>query len=319
MSNQRVARCALAALGLVSWASLVYAAEPPPVNQLEGTVVLGKDGQPAVGVPVAMVHRTKGYIRFDDDGLLVRGQDELLFGLFPKRNGQHACQTLTDGNGHFVLRNFAAPADLWLIAAGDDENGYALLTRMKPADHRSEPLRLTLEEPAYIEVESTKVPGSMRVYTTVSLAEPDDETAGGAEEEDLSEHVYFYSRTRWSEGSSKPRRLGPFPSRQRYRVAAQGAGGDVPYTVSLFEKAVELKPGETAEVSLKPTEGLTVTGRVTSSDDKPLDKVNVKIKTADGTLIGGVSDADGKYELHGVPAGTHTLLLLRHAKRTTSG
>jgi hypothetical protein len=334
VSNQRVTRWALAALGPVLWASLVHGAEPPSVNQLEGTVVFKEDGQPAAGVAVAMVHRAKGYLSFDDDGLLAQGEHESLFGLFPKRNGRYACQTVTDPNGHFVLRSFAAPADAWLIAAGDAENGYALLARIRPEDYRSEALRLTLEEPAYIRVETPKAPKSMQVYTAVGLAEPAatpkieaegavggaaEKAASGVEEEDLSQRVVLGSTTLWSEPKSKPRRLGPLPGGQRYRVTAQGSSGSVPYPVLLFERVVEVAPGETAEVTLEPKEGLTVTGRVTSSADKPLAKVNVKIKTADGTVIGGLSEAGGKYELRGVPAGTHTLQLLRHAKRTTSG
>ena len=318
MSNQRGTRWALAALGLVSWVSLVHGAEPPPVNHVEGTVVLQKDGQPAAGVPVAMVHRTKGYLRFDDNGLLGRGEDERLFGLFPKRNGRYACQAVTDASGHFVLRSFAAPEDEWMIAAGDAKSGYALMLHMAPAEYKDKPLRLELAEPAYIDVETPKTPKSMQLYTGVSLAGPVDGAGGDAGEDDPSERVYFRSTMR-GDTKSRRERLGPLPSGQRYRVAGQGYGGSAPYTVALFEKVVEPAPGETAEVTLESKEGLTVTGRVTSTEDKSLANVNVKIKTADGTLIGGVSDADGKYELRGVPAGTHALQLLRHAKRTTAG
>lgn len=334
VSNRRVTRWALAALGPLLWASLAHGTEPPPVNQLEGMVVFKADGRPAAGVSVAMIHGAKGYLSIDDKGLLSQAQHESLFGLFPKRNGRYACQAITDDGGRFVLRNFAAPADTWLIAAGDAQNGYALVARIRPGDYASETLRLGLEEPAYIEVETLTAPKSMRVYTSVGLAGPGEapmtETeaaAGGAaeqatsyaEEEDPSERIAFSSTTRWSAAKSKPCRLGPLPSGHRYKVTAQGSSGHVPYPVLLFERVVEVAPGETAKVTLVPKEGLTVTGRITSSEDKPLAKVNVRIKTADGTVIGGLSDAEGLYELRGVPAGTHALQLLRHAKRTTAG
>lgn len=35
-----------------------------------------------------------------------------------------------------------------------------------------------------------------------------------------------------------------------------------------------------------------------------------------GTVLGTLSDADGRYVLENVPAGTHVLELLRHAKPT---
>lgn len=295
----------------------------PSVNQLEGTVEFADGGQPAAGVPVGMMHRTKGYLAFDRDGLMTYGQNEYVFGIYPKRNGKYACQTVTDEAGHFVLRDFGAPGDTWVIAAGDAKHGYALQVGFKPEDFQSQPLRLKLEKPAYIKINAPEPPKGMQVYTGVCVATPpalaDEGASATGDEDDLSERVVFRSAAMSDDADGKPKPVGPLPAGQCYKVVSQATGNNLAYAAVLFERVVEAAPGETAEVTLAPKEGLTVTGCVTGTDDKPLAKVNVQVRAEDGTVVGGVSDKDGKYELHGVPAGTHILRLLRHARRTTPG
>lgn len=323
MCSARITWRALGALGPVLLAGLAHGSDSQQANKLEGTVVFKADGRAAGGVPVVMAHGTRGYLAFDDEGLLTHAEHEMLFGVFPVRNGRYACQAVTDANGHFVLRDFAVPDERWLIAAGDAEHGYALQARINPAHFASQPLRLELEQPGFIQLSTPKSPEGMRVYIRVGLAdEPvprDGDRSTETEEEDLSERVVFRSEALWREDAGKERRLGPLPGGQRYKVTAQGSSSRLPYPAVLFERLMELAPGATAEVTLEPQEGAIVSGQVTSSEDKPLDKVNVKVRTADGLLIGAVSDKEGKYELRGVPPGTHTLQLLRHAKRTAPG
>jgi hypothetical protein len=314
---------ALGALGPVLLAGLAHGSDLPQVNQLEGTVVSKDDGRTVAGVPVVMAHGTRGYLSLDDQGALAQASNERLFGVFPVPNGRYACMTVTDADGHFVLRDFAAPEERWLITAGDAEHGYALETRIKPKDFASRPLRLELEKPSFIGLRPPKAQADTHAYIVVGLARDpearDSEDSAVTDEDEPSEHVAFRSAAMWRADAGKPRRLGPLPGGQWYKVTAQSSSGNLPYTAVLFERLVKVAPGETAEVTLEPEGGVTVSGRVSDSDDKPLSKVNVTVKTADAFVIGAVSDQDGEYELRGVPPGTHTLRLLRHAKRTAPG
>ncbi|MBN1510752.1 MAG: carboxypeptidase regulatory-like domain-containing protein [Phycisphaerae bacterium] len=323
MSSEGMTRWTWLGLALGVFTGLTSADEPPPINRLEGVVVSQEDGQPVAGVPVGVASRKRGYLIFNDEGLRTHGEQDLVFGMFPKRNGRHSCQTVTDAAGRFVLENFAAPDDTWMIAAGDAQHGHAIEASFKPEDFRSKPLRLELQRPGHILLSPPKTPKGVRLFTSIGLvdsdARQDADAAVTGDAEPLSERIRYYASMELGEGTTRPQRIGPLPGGHRYKVSVQGYGNNLPYAALLFERVITVEPNGTAEAAFESDGGLIVSGRVTGSDDKPLDKVNVKVKTADGTLIGGVSDAEGKYELHGVPPGTHTLELLRHAKRTAPG
>ena len=314
---------ALITLGPLLFAGVAFGGEPLQINQLEGTVVFKDDGRAAARIPVVMAQGERGYLSFDDEGPMAQASREMLFGVFPMPNGQHACMAITDSDGHFVLRDFAAPDGYWVIAAGDAEHGYALKTQVRPEDFASACLRLELEQPAFLEVGPPKSQSDTRAYVGVGLARDpnagDSSESPSTQEDELSDRVVFRSPATWRGNSEKPRRMGPLPGGQWYKVTAQHWGGNLPYSAILFERLVKVMPGETAEVTLELEGGVTVNGRVSDGDEKPLGKVNVTIKTADSTVIGAITDTDGKYELRGVPPGTHTLQLLRHAKRTGPG
>ncbi len=323
MQRKRRPWPALGALGPMLLVGLAHAGDPPPINELAGVVVSGENGQPVAGVPVVMAHQARGYLWFDEQGPIAQAAHETLFGIFPVPNGRYACTTVTDGDGRFVLRNFAAPNEHWVIVAGDARQGYTLTTRLTPEDCASEPLKLELEPPGFIEYRSPKSRDGMNVYLGVGLSrDPDPSDAGATAETaetDLSERVGFRSPAMWSGSSGKIQRLGPLPGGQWYKVTGQGMSTTLPYTPILFQRRVQVAPGAEAELSLEPLEGATVHGRVTSSTDEALGKVNVMVETADGNLVGTVSDQDGKYALQGIPPGAHTLRLLRHARRTSPG
>lgn len=308
--------------GLAVWAAWMavsgaHAGESPPINRLEGVVVSADGGAPVADVPVVLVHTAKGYLTFDSRGWVAQAQADTLFGIFPLPNGQHACRTVTDADGRFVLRGFAAGDERWVIATGDPQRGYALRARVNPKDLATQPLKLELQTPAYVELDPPKAPGHMLVYVGAALArEPDGSTPVADDETD--DRVLF-SGSYQPESAGKARKLGPLPAGQWYKVTARGSSNKLSYTPILFERLVKLAPGETASASYEPTEGATVTGRISGVDDKPLGRVNVTVRTADGLVIGAVTDEQGKYELRGVPPGAHTLKLLRHAKRTAPG
>ncbi|HRX85949.1 MAG TPA: carboxypeptidase-like regulatory domain-containing protein [Phycisphaerae bacterium] len=323
MGRAHIRRLALTVVGPMLVVGVAYGSDSSPVNQFEGTVVFKDDGRVAAGVPVVMAHATKGFLSFDDKGPQANGANETLFGIFSVPNGRYACTTVTDADGHFVVRDFAAADERWLIAAGDAQSGYALQTSFHPRDFANVPPRLELENAGYLELPMPKPSGDMQAYLAISLdRDPDARDAGESSagvDDDLGEHVNVRTMSMWTQGSNKPRRIGPVPGGHRYRVRALGSSGSLPFTPVLYQRSVQVVPGETADATLVPQEGVAVAGRVSDGDDKPLAKVNVTIRTADGVIVGALTDRDGKYELRSVPTGTHTLQLLRHAKRTAPG
>jgi len=294
--------------------------QPPRMNQLHGIVVFKEDGRPATGVPVVMAHSEKGYVRFADSGLSGWGGDERVLSYFIKRNSKHSCTAITDDAGRFTLANFAAPDQPWNLAAGNAERGYAVHTRLRPQDYTEGPLKIEIDKPAYLTTTLPPVPEPLRAYLAVTLApESVTEAADTLEDEaaDAAERVYF--DVPQDETRQKLVRIGPLPGGQRYRVMAYASGRRLPYSATIFTRVVTPAPGATENVSLESAEGVTLAGRITSTEDKPLAQVNVMVKTADALVIGALTDNDGKYELRGIPAGTHKLKLLRHGKRMTPG
>jgi hypothetical protein len=313
---------ALAALFTALLTSAVGRSDEPPPNRLSGVVVYKESGAPAANVFVAMLHGDKGYLYFDERGLRGSGNDEKVLGIFTKRNGKHFCDAVTDRAGRFTMTNFAGPDEAWCIAAGDPEKGWALQLDMHPGDYAQRPLRLELDKPAFVTTTLPAAPAkSLRTSLSVSLAPteaPHSAENGVAEPEAATVPVYFNTDARNAK-VGKEVRLGPLPGGQRYQVTAYVSGQKVPYEATIFARTVGLSPGATEKVALESAEGATVTGRVTSSEDKPLAKVNVTAETADGLVIGALTDDDGRYALHGVPPGEHALRLLRHAVRAVPG
>lgn len=301
--------------------------EPPAKRVWQGIVVSRGDGQPVAGVPVVMAHGRKGYILFTEGSLDVHGEEEKILRFFAKRNARSFCVARTDHAGRFTFSEFGDPEGRWCVAAGDAEHGLALRLDVRPQDFASEPLRLELEPPAFI---NAKLPSAaaaelqLRVQVTLAPAatpgaESPPSVAEEASDDDVRDHVHFVPR---SFGRSRPgqtERQGPFPAGYEYHVVVLGTNNRLPYSAALFRRAVHLEAGTTVDVALESAEGATVSGRITSSDDKPLADVNVYVKAGDGLLIGALTDAEGKYDLRGVPAGTHELKLLRHAARKTPG
>jgi hypothetical protein len=293
---------------------------PAPMNELRGIVVFKEDGRPAVGVPVIMAHSEKGYLYFADRDVRGGGEDERVLDYFIKRNSNYFCTAITDEGGRFALTNFTAPDQRWNLAAGDVESECALRTGLRPQDYVERSLRLEIDKPAYVTTSLPPISQPLRAYLGVALApetagEPPDSSGGqGA---DATERIYFYGEWRGARRSQV--RIGPLPGGQRYQVTAYASSRKLPYQATIFARTVTLAPGATETVSLESTEGLALAGRITSTDDKPLAQVNVMVKTAEGLVIGTLTDDDGKYELRGVPEGTHKLELLRHAVRKTPG
>jgi hypothetical protein len=316
----------LIALGPALAAGTPTGSDGRRTNKLEGIVVFKDDGRPAAGVPVVMAQGDKGYIYFSEDGLSANGERETVLQYFAKPNAKHFCEAVTDNAGRFSFAGFAAADQPWTVAAGEPQSGFALRTGVCPQDYGETPLKIELEKPAFLNVIPPRAPArSLRVTLNVALApttppaEPTEAGGGPGTQAAETERVYFNFTPPPSGSRDKPQRFGPLPGGQKYKVTASAYSTKLSYQPTLSERVVALASGATVDVALGNTEGATVSGTVTSVDEKPLPAVNVMVKAADGVVVGALTDEAGKYELRGVPPGTHKLELLRHAKRMVPG
>ncbi len=288
----------------------------PPPNQLSGVVVYKDTGQPAANVHVVMVHRGHGYLSFNKH-VYASGNDEKVLRFFTRRNGKHFCHAVSDQTGHFTLTNFAAPADPWHIAAGDADQGWTLQLDLRPANYAERPLRLELEQPAYIVTTLPPPPEKgLKLSVRVSLAPPEGfgSQTGEPDDSGISFLGLIFPST-----AREQLYLGPLPPGLKYRVTALASTRKIPYDATVFARSVAVAAGTKQQISFELEGGTTVTGRVTSIEGQPLAKVNVMAETADGLVIGALTHEDGTYTLRGVPPGTHTLRLLRHVAKTRPG
>ncbi len=319
--------CGLVALGLALLAVVPARSDERQANKLEGIVVFKEDGRPAAGVPVAMAQGEKGYIYFSEEGLAGNGDRDTVLQFFAKPNSQHFSEAVTDSTGRFTLAGFAVSDQPCTVVAGAPESGYALRTGVCPQDFSgAAPLKLELEQPAFLNVTPPRATAkSLRVGLAVALApttpaaEPAKATGTSGTENPETERVSFSSPLLWRGSRGKPMRIGPLPGGQKYKVTASASVMKLSYQPTLFERVVALAPGATSDVVLENVDGAAVSGTITGVDEKPLAAVNVMVKTSDGLVIGALTDEAGKYELGGVPPGTHKLELLRHAKRLVPG
>jgi hypothetical protein len=315
----------LVVLGTVALAVRPAKGDDRPTNTLEGVVTFKEDGRPAAYVPVVLVHHTSGYIYIQEDGLNAGGERETVLQYFAKPNSRHFGQVLTDSAGRFTLTGLAAPDQRWIVAAGDPQSGYVLRADVRPQDYATAPLKLELEKPAFLNVKLPRPPAkSLRISLSVGLAEtaPAAQTESGTAEEATSadaERVYISIPYPLPVSRDKPVRVGPLPGGQAYKVTASAYSSKLSYQPTILERVVTPAAGASLDVTLESTEAGVVTGTITGRDEKPLSAVNVMVKTADGLVVGALTDEAGKYELHGVPGGTHKLELLRHAKRMVPG
>jgi hypothetical protein len=290
------------------------------LNRLEGVVVSKADGRPLADVPVVMVHAEDGHLTIGSNGVEGSGAQRLDPRAFVTHNVKVACDALTAADGTFVLRSFCAPAERWIVAAGDREHGFYLRAGIVPADYAEAPLRIEIDAPAYVVVDRPPdaPDGSWRGVIRLAVAdlagEPGAGGDAGEQDDDPASHVTVAA---WPEKPDEPVwRLGPVPSGFTYRVALSQWSQGLQFHVLTFERRVFLRPGAAERVLLKPEPGLTLSGRITDKKEQPLKNVNVRLHThgASGIVLGALSDADGRYVIKDAPGGTHTLELLRYAK-----
>ncbi len=297
-----------------------------PLNRLEGIVVAKADGSPIAGVRVAMASLDGGWISFGNRGEIeATGPEETVLFFFTKRNGKAAVSAVTDDAGRFVLKSFRDPQSRYALAAAHEKRG-AHLAVIAPAKHMhaAKPLRIELDRPASIDLESVPVSRSdaldVQSIWNVELVAP--ESAGRSSKPNGVASMVFldWSVLYASRDSDVPRCLGPLPPGWGYSIVHRRYDRDLPYSATLFESRITLKPGMTAKAGVAPGD-TTVSGRIMGTDGQPLRGVNVMLrrKEAPFVTLGAITGKDGRYTIAGAAAGRHEIELLRHAVRTGPG
>ncbi len=314
---------------------------PPPRNRLKGVVVWKKDGRPLAGARVAMADARDGYIYFAPNGLQVYGPEQKVLYILRRHNSKTACEATTDAQGRFTFESFAHPSQPYnvglLKTEGDAQptpttepesfarplkaEAMAVLTDIRPGDYADKELKIEVEAPAFIQTERppAEQPGRAWRSANVSLEPP---RPADAKEEPESPRVYFFTGYPFdTERAGDKETLGPLPPGHKYRLSVYGYSEDAPFAATYFERVVPLEGGQTADISQKLEGGAKLAGHVTGIDGQPLVGVNVMVKVGPdaGLVVGALTDKRGSYEIANVPAGTHKLELLRHAKRTAPG
>ena len=157
-------------LALAALVAAATADEPvkKKVHTLEGVVVSKADGKPVGGATVAMAHARKGSIHISDGGSIsVYGPEEKFLLFLSKRNGKTACETRTDEQGRFTLKNFTSLSAKYSIVAGSEQAGLAILENVRPKDYADTPLRIEIDEPAYLAFPKFPLPADETLSASV--------------------------------------------------------------------------------------------------------------------------------------------------------
>lgn len=338
-------RTALAFAILAICAVATAGTEKPSDTHMLNGVVYAKDGKPAAGVTVAMAQVRHAFIFIDNEAeISVWGPTKKRFFFLSRRNGKTACETTTDEQGRFTLKGFISTSVKYSIVAGSKDTGLAILENVRPKDHVSKPLRIEIEEPAYLTLpRMPKPPGDeLSAYTTVRLA-PDKARAAAEKGDDeprrnvmMSLYVDTTSDVdvvRDSEGplaetrqldakdlGKKTYRAGPLVGGKRYSVSHFAWGKRLGYSATLFETKVLAESGKTIPVRFPDEGGVALSGRIVTKEGSPLADVNVMLRVGNpGFTLGAVTDKDGAYTIRHAPSGEYKLELLRHAIRTGPG
>jgi hypothetical protein len=314
-------------LALAALMSTATADEPEQrkVHRLKGVVVSKIDGKPVADATVAMAHARKGYIFVDNESTIsVWGADEKVLFFLPKRNGKTACETRTDQQGCFTLKSFTSLTAKYSIVAGSKDAGLAILEGVCPKDHAEKPLRIEIDEPAYLSIPKLPKPKDETLKTSVQVSlAPEVVEASKNDDKDAvmpRHNVYLGVYMRPDDGQ-KLRRAGPLVGGKKYRVSHSAWAKRLGTSARLFETVVAAEAGKTVPVEFKSEGGTTLSGRITTRERSPLRDVNVIVRIGENNklLLGTLTDAQGNYTIPHAPAGTHQLELLRHAVRVGPG
>ena len=329
----RLRSACASSLALVALVASVSAddQEKPKLHTLEGVVVTKTDGKPVAGATVAMAHREKGFIFVGDGGQLsVYGPEEKVLFFLSKRNGKTACEATTDQQGRFALKSFASLSAKYSIVAGSQKAGLAILENICPNDYASQPLRIEIDAPAYLEIPKlpTLSESGLMSYVEVKL-EPEllektqGATVAGERSKESAEprtNIYLGLLVNPAETEDKSR-AGPLVAGRKYRIGHRVWSKRFGSAATLFETVVKAEAGKTLPVQMKREGGATLTGRVTTKEGSPLRDVNVMVRAGAGTelVLGALTDEKGDYTITNAPAGAHQLELLRYAVRVGPG
>ncbi len=218
-----------------------------------------------------------------------------------QRNQLWSVEAITDEQGVFELRGFAAPDESWNLKVRCEDGLADLMIR--PADYKSTPIDVAIQR---AEIVIDDVPpglcGNQRFLVAVEPADTPAETASyGAR----------YVPEGQCENISSDLRA---PGRQYDVAISISVGNQYPYPI-IAREIVDLAGGETRHVSFAREGGCRIIGRALDPDDNPLRDASVlaQFESNPGRAIGAVTDDDGAFVIEHVPPGDYQVEIFRRS------
>lgn len=271
----------------------------PAENTLRGIVVRKGSGKPLADVNVTIARVRDGHIVVGATGGL---------SLWPFGEKTEVTAT-TNNKGRFVVSGFVTEEEPYTLVATNPAVGAALIRKFRPADYRAKPLRVEIDDPAFVRVlKSSNIDNRSEVSANVMLTGSGVTAKPGNDRE---------SAMLTSIVPGIIDKVGPLLPGMEYDVSKSISIPRTGQWATIHRHRFTPVAGQTLDLTDWTDLGTTLDGRLRATDGTPLADVNVMVKIggSEYEVMGTLSDSLGRYEITGLPPGKHTLELVRYVKQ----
>jgi hypothetical protein len=285
----------------------------PAISTMRGIVVRKGSGKPLADVTVSIARVRDGEIHVGAEKFFRFGWlNKDAPGWLPKYSDSTDVVIKTNAKGRFSFSKIPTPDEPYTLVASGPTTGAALVRQFRPADYEKKPLRVEIDDPAFVKIWPTRADATLQRFSNLSLRE-------GSQPTDAANQRVF-AKLELSLGNPQvligDGNAGPLLPGLKYEVTkgiyTRGNG----YPAIFYRHTFTAEAGQTLDLSEWPDLGTTLDGRIRAADGRPLSHVNVMVKLggSESEIMGTLSDNLGRYEITGLPPGRHTLELARQIR-----